>query len=349
MLSGINHGANVGRAVLHSGTVGAALTAGISDARGLAVSLAVALHPTGEPHWASATAVLPPVLDLLLDSPEGTVLSLNVPDLPVADLGPLRHAVLARGGAVQARVDEIRDGDLHLGEIEVSDEPEEGTGSALLRAGHPTLTALRSVQADDGRRSRAEVAGRPGRLSPRPGLSGRSCIPQPARAHGAGCAQHAPVRGSRARAAPVHKWAAGSTGRRAQPHPLCTGCAVCTGTWPCAPLRDHAGSATDARSSGSGGASATTRSTARHSMCRAARCISCTVAVSPGRHTASTQASANGLGPGPVTAQLVTFSADAAAAASTRFSLRPLVENISRTSPGRAWARTCRAYTWTKP
>ncbi len=76
------------------------------------MSLAVALHPTGEPHWDSATAVLPPVLDLLLDSPEGTVLSLNVPDLPVADLGPLRHAALARGGAVQARVDEIRDGDL---------------------------------------------------------------------------------------------------------------------------------------------------------------------------------------------------------------------------------------------
>jgi 5'-nucleotidase len=150
VLSGINHGANVGRAVLHSGTVGAALTAGISDARGLAVSLAVALHPTGERHWDSATAVLRPVLDLLLDSPEGTVLSLNVPDVPAADLGPLRHARLARGGSVQARVDEIRDGDLHLGEIEVSDEPEEGTDSALLLAGHPTLTALRSVHADDG-------------------------------------------------------------------------------------------------------------------------------------------------------------------------------------------------------
>ena len=54
---------------------------------------------------------------------------------------------------MQARVDEIRDDDLHLGEIEVSDEPEEGTDTALLLAGHPTLTALRSV-ADDGRRAR---------------------------------------------------------------------------------------------------------------------------------------------------------------------------------------------------
>ena len=150
VLSGINHGANVGRAVLHSGTVGAALTAGISDVRGLAVSLDVALHPTGERYWESATAVLPPVLELLLDSPEGTVLSLNVPDRPADDLGPIRHARLAKGGIVQARVDEIRDGDLRLGEIEVGDEPEEGTDSALLAAGHPTLTALRSVaEADD--------------------------------------------------------------------------------------------------------------------------------------------------------------------------------------------------------
>ena len=99
------------------------------------------------------------MLELLLDAPEGTVLSLNVPDRPADDLGPIRHARLARGGAVQARVDEIRDGDLRLGEVEVSDEPEEGTDSALLVAGHPTLTALRSVTAGR-RRARAEVAGR---------------------------------------------------------------------------------------------------------------------------------------------------------------------------------------------
>ncbi len=150
VLSGINHGANVGRAVLHSGTVGAALTAGISDTRALAVSLDVALHPGGERQWDAAAAVVPRVLDLLRGSPAGTVLPLDVPDVPAAGLGPLRHARQARGGAVQARVDDVRDGDLHLGEVEVADEPEEGSDSAVLAAGHPTLTALRSVTEAEG-------------------------------------------------------------------------------------------------------------------------------------------------------------------------------------------------------
>jgi 5'-nucleotidase len=150
VLSGINHGANVGRAILHSGTVGAALTAKISDTRALAVSLDVALHPTGERHWATAAGLVAPVLELLLAAPEGTVLSLNVPDRPAPEVGPLRYARLARGGAVQTRVEEVRDGGVRLAEVEVADGPDEGTDSALLDAGHPTVTELRSVEAHEG-------------------------------------------------------------------------------------------------------------------------------------------------------------------------------------------------------
>lgn len=161
VLSGINHGANVGRAVLHSGTVGAALTAKISDTRALAVSLDVALHPTGTRHWDTAAAVVVPVLELLFDAPHGTVLSLNVPDRPAAELRRMRHARLARGGAVQTRVEEVRGGGVRLAEVEVPDVPESDTDSALLDAGHPTLTELRSVEADDGDLVRKWLAGQP--------------------------------------------------------------------------------------------------------------------------------------------------------------------------------------------
>ena len=145
VLSGVNHGANVGRAVLHSGTVGAALTAGVNDARGLAVSLDVALHPTGERHWDAVDDVLARVLELIRTAPPATVLSLNVPDLPAGEHRELRQAPLASFGTVQTRVDDVGDDSMHLGEVEVGEEPEAGTDSALLAAGHPTLTELRSV------------------------------------------------------------------------------------------------------------------------------------------------------------------------------------------------------------
>ena len=65
VLSGINVGANVGHAVLHSGTVGAALTAARHGWRGLAVSLETAWPPPERLHWVTAVAVLPAVLDVV--------------------------------------------------------------------------------------------------------------------------------------------------------------------------------------------------------------------------------------------------------------------------------------------
>jgi 5'-nucleotidase len=144
VLSGINVGANVGRMVLHSGTVGAALTASLHGCRALAVSLDTGWEPPERPHWEAAQHMLPGVLDLLLAGPEGTVLSLNVPDRPVAELGELREATLVPFGAVQVRMEE-GDGALHATFADVTEQPEPGTDVALLAQGHPTITALASV------------------------------------------------------------------------------------------------------------------------------------------------------------------------------------------------------------
>lgn len=161
VLSGINAGSNVGRAVLHSGTVGAALTASLHGWRGLAVSLDTGWHPPPSPHWASAAALLPAVLDRLLAARPGTVFSLNVPNRTVGELGELREARLAAFGSVQVRVDERlgpAGSGLHMRVAEQSTPPEPGTDTALLAAGHPTLTALQPVAeapaAFDGRRVR---------------------------------------------------------------------------------------------------------------------------------------------------------------------------------------------------
>jgi 5'-nucleotidase len=55
VLSGVNEGANIGRAVLHSGTVGAALTGALQGARAMAVSLAVSLEADRPRPWDSAS------------------------------------------------------------------------------------------------------------------------------------------------------------------------------------------------------------------------------------------------------------------------------------------------------
>jgi 5'/3'-nucleotidase len=147
VLSGINYGANIGRAILHSGTVGAAMTAGINDARALAVSLDVGLEPESEPHWDGAAELVVGLLPKVAELDPGTVLNLNVPNVPGAPR-PARWATLATYGRVQAKLTQLDDGVIELGSVEVDGELEAGTDAALLAEGYPTLTALRSIAQD---------------------------------------------------------------------------------------------------------------------------------------------------------------------------------------------------------
>jgi len=141
VVSGINLGLNTGRAILHSGTVGAALTAQNFGARGLAVSMAEAdVLP-----WGSAADVALDVLDRVLEGPERTVLNLNVPALPSAELGVLRWARLAPFGAVRAAMSGAAEGRLQFELIEVPSELPVDTDTALVAEGHPTVTAIAGV------------------------------------------------------------------------------------------------------------------------------------------------------------------------------------------------------------
>src|SRR5262245_46387108 len=106
VVSGINPGCNTGRAVLHSGTVGAALTAANFGGRGLAVSLDVPgrLDPSAPRHWRTAAAVAAAAIDWLAEAGPGVVLNLNVPDRPPERLAGARAATLAPFGTVRSAV-----------------------------------------------------------------------------------------------------------------------------------------------------------------------------------------------------------------------------------------------------
>lgn len=138
VLSGINRGANTGRAVVHSGTLGAAVSAYTSGVRGLAVSLR-----GDEPvHWTTAAAVARRVIAFLVTLEEPYVLNLNVPDVEADAVLGLRQARLAAFGTVQTTVIETGLGYVKIGLGETGHEPEPDTDVALLHAGFATLTSV---------------------------------------------------------------------------------------------------------------------------------------------------------------------------------------------------------------
>jgi len=98
VVAGINPGANVGRAVYHSGTVGAALTARSGGISGVAVSQAVAeggIEGQGwdemlaDQRWDTAAAVADAVVGGLIASPPAAPVVLNV-NVPNVELGGVR-------------------------------------------------------------------------------------------------------------------------------------------------------------------------------------------------------------------------------------------------------------------
>jgi 5'/3'-nucleotidase len=187
VVSGINPGCNTGRAVLHSGTVGAALTAANFGGRGLAVSIDVAsrlvheqgsggVTPVGDGeqavvevveapddtggrngstapdrgspgHWVTAAAVAAAAVDWLVATPAGTVINLNVPDLPADRLAGARSATLAPFGTVRSRVVEsAEDGgrlQMELRPTTVALPPDCDT--ALVAAGFVAVSAISGI------------------------------------------------------------------------------------------------------------------------------------------------------------------------------------------------------------
>jgi hypothetical protein len=129
VVSGINHGVNVGRSVLHSGTVGAALTASQLGISALAVSLRAGADP--DP-WESAADLAVALVPLLAAAPARTVLNLNVPHLPLSEIRGLRWARVGGAGLIKA----ARGGGPGAWE---SPNPAEMEGPAAAEAAHAVM------------------------------------------------------------------------------------------------------------------------------------------------------------------------------------------------------------------
>jgi 5'-nucleotidase len=161
VLSGINRGANTGRAILHSGTVGAALTAYNQQRPALAISLAV-MGPVGPPdaHWATAAVIAGRLLEWLASETRPIVLNCNVPNVPRDELRGLRVGRLAPVGTSQTSLTE-QTGDLVPVTVGAGDgatsrrddpaaptSPGALTDAALLEEGYACVTAVIPVTED---------------------------------------------------------------------------------------------------------------------------------------------------------------------------------------------------------
>lgn len=144
VVSGPNAGFNTGTSIIHSGTVGAALTGRTFGARAVAFSLA----PGDRWYWETAAAVAPSVVDWVIARDQPSVLNVNVPALPPeqvrgarwADLDAFGHFEVARqveGGTVL---------DLGVRDRRSGVDPESDT--ALCLDGYVTLTLLAPLTAE---------------------------------------------------------------------------------------------------------------------------------------------------------------------------------------------------------
>ena len=157
VLSGINLGVNVGRSVLHSGTVGAVLTGGQLGLSGLAVSMQAI---KGVPLDDGASVAIS-VLDELVGAPPRTLLNLNIPALTLGEIKGVKRGRISNAGIIKSSsaaashapsalaVGESSQISLSLGAAvpqlgDTSDEDADDDG-AIVNAGFASLTALRGI------------------------------------------------------------------------------------------------------------------------------------------------------------------------------------------------------------
>lgn len=141
VISGINAGANMGDDVLYSGTVAAATEGRFLGKPSIAISLC------GDQHFATAAEVLVRLLaDLhLQDLDKNTIININVPDLPLAEIKGIKVTRLGKRHASEpvVKAQDPRGGKMFwIGPAGQAADAGEGTDFYAVEAGYVSVTPL---------------------------------------------------------------------------------------------------------------------------------------------------------------------------------------------------------------
>lgn len=143
VVSGVNAGMNTGHSIIHSGTVGAALTARTFRSRGLAISLA-----QSDPwQWDTAVDVGVAVTHWILGrSGSPHVLNVNVPGVPLTEINGIHWADLDEFGYFRVANADVVDRKLQfvVGSSSAGTDP--ATDTALCAKNFVTMTPLATVE-----------------------------------------------------------------------------------------------------------------------------------------------------------------------------------------------------------
>lgn len=143
VVSGVNAGLNTGHSVIHSGTVGAVLTARTFGSHGLAVSLA----PSEPWHWSTAVEIAREAVDWILAlHRHRVVLNLNVPATPLSEVKGARWADLDDFGYFRVAMADIPGEKLQFEVAGSGAGLDPGCDTALCLDGYATLTPLSTIE-----------------------------------------------------------------------------------------------------------------------------------------------------------------------------------------------------------
>lgn len=145
VLSGINHGANLGEDITYSGTVAAAMEATLFKVPAVAFSQ-VCANRRNIP-WATAERHAPRVIEQLLATPwpEDMLVNVNFPDLPADAVAGVQVTTQGKrkiGDTLVERLDPRGEPYLWIGALRESTEPGAGTDLAAIAAGYVSVTPV---------------------------------------------------------------------------------------------------------------------------------------------------------------------------------------------------------------
>ena len=145
VLSGINHGGNLGEDITYSGTVAAAMEATLFKVPAVALSQVCASRE--HIRWATAERFAPRVIERLLGAPwpEDVLVNVNFPDLDADAVRGLRVATQGKrkiGDMLVERVDPRGEPYLWIGALREEGAPVPGTDIAAIAEGFVAVTPV---------------------------------------------------------------------------------------------------------------------------------------------------------------------------------------------------------------